>query len=64
MSVPKEMESYRTAPRPKGATSGGVNPRPGEDPTRGGQKTYDDDPGGVEATDKTKKLDKESDASR
>lgn len=64
MSIPREMKSYHTAPRPRGATSGAVNPRPGEDPTRGGQKTYDDDPGGVKATDKTGKLDKESGASR
>lgn len=44
-------EFYRTAPRPKAARSGAVDPRPGEDEDRGGQKTHVSDPDGMEATD-------------
>lgn len=44
-------EVYRTAPRPRGARSGDTDPRPGEDPARGGQKTHVPDPGGMKATE-------------
>ncbi len=44
-------EVYRTAPRPKAARSGAVDPRPGEDDDRGGQKTHVSDPDGMKATD-------------
>lgn len=44
-------EFYRTPTRPRGPRSGGIDPRPGEDPDRGGQKTYVPDPGGMTPTD-------------
>ena len=47
----KNREFYRTASRPHGARSGGVDPRPGEDPDRGGQKSFTTDPDGMKATD-------------
>jgi hypothetical protein len=46
-----DREFYRTAPRPKGARSGGVDSRPGEDPDRGGQKSFTRDPDGMKETE-------------
>ena len=44
-------EYYRTAQRSRGARSGGVDPRPGEDPDRGGQKSFTSDPDGMKVTE-------------
>ncbi len=46
-----DREFYRTPPRSRGARSGGVDPRPGEDPDRGGQKSFTTDPDGMKETE-------------
>lgn len=49
--MPKPPESYRTPARAFGPRSGDTDPRPGEDPTRGGQKEFVPDPDGMNATE-------------
>lgn len=49
--MPKPPAFYRTAPRPYGARSGDTDPRPGEDPDRGGQKEFVADPDGMKPTE-------------
>jgi hypothetical protein len=49
--MPKPPEVYRTPTRAHGARSGDTDPRPGEDPARGGQKEYVADPDGMEPTE-------------
>ncbi len=49
--MPKPPEFYRTPPRAFGPRSGDTDPRPGEDPTRGGQKEFVPDPDGMKATE-------------
>ncbi len=44
-------EVYRTAQRNRGPRSAGVDPRPGEDPDRGGQKSFTTDPDGMKMTE-------------
>lgn len=46
-----DREFYKTAQRPRGVRSGGVDPRPGEDPDRGGQKSFTRDPDGMKQTE-------------
>ena len=41
----------RTPDRPHGPRSGGTDPRPGEDTSRGGQKSPIGDPGGMQPTE-------------
>ena len=41
----------RTPDRAHGPRSGGTDPRPGEDPSRGGQKSHVGDPGGMQPTE-------------
>jgi hypothetical protein len=55
---------YRTAPRPEGARAAGVDPRPGEDRARDGQKTYQDAPSGVKANRRSKRKTPASGAKR
>jgi len=53
--MPQVPEYYRTPQRKRGARSVGVEPRPGEDPDRGGQKSYTDDPDGMKRNAKPAK---------
>jgi hypothetical protein len=46
---------FHTPQRKRGARSGATDPRPGEDPDRGGQKTYLGDPGGMKPNAKPAK---------
>jgi hypothetical protein len=50
--MPRPPERYRTPKRKHGARSAATDPRPGEMPTRGGQKNYVGDPGGMKPTNK------------
>ena len=52
--MPRPPESYRTPKRKRGARSAATDPRPGEMPARGGQKTYVGDPGGMKPTSKSR----------
>jgi hypothetical protein len=47
----RDKEFYRTPPRPRGARTADTDPRPGEDPARGGQKVYVPDPDGMKTTE-------------
>lgn len=49
-------EFYRTPGRRHSARAAGVDPRPGEDPARGGQKSSTADPGGMKSTEPTAKV--------
>jgi hypothetical protein len=49
--MPKPPETYRTPSRTHGPRSGDTDPRPGEDPARGGQKEYAGDPDGMKPTE-------------
>ncbi len=49
--MPKPPEAYRTPSRAHGPRSGDTDPRPGEDPTRGGQKEFVPDPDGMNPTE-------------
>lgn len=55
-----EREFYRTPDRRHGARAAGVDPRPGEDIDRGGQKTSTADPGGMKSTEPTPKIESNS----
>ena len=46
-----DTPAFRTPDRRHGARSGGTDPRPGEDVTRGGQSSYVGDPGGMQPTE-------------
>jgi hypothetical protein len=43
--------NFRTPDRRHGPRSGGTDPRPGEDTTRGGQKSHVGDPSGMQPTE-------------
>ena len=62
--MPAPPAFYRTAQRPRGARSGDTDPRPGEDPDRGGQKEFVADPDGMKPTEPVRSRDGDPPESR
>lgn len=55
MSKDKVPPVLKTPPRRAGPRAAGIDPRKGEDINRGGQKSYQGDPGGMKPTQPPKK---------
>lgn len=54
MSKDKVSPVLKTPPRKAGPRAVGIDPRKGEDVNRGGQKSYQSDPGGMKPTQPVK----------